>query len=383
MSELVKLYENFKGGQDVKKVFEENYIRILDKEHPNISLNDKINFLYTASLAGADPRVGDVFLLPIGGKGTAVFSYHFLMAKGLESGSIDSFEVNTGLEEVFDPVSRKQRKEVVSTAKVYRKGIERPIVYKARWSEFKKNNVNWNTKPNLMLEKCAIANAFRWACPKLLGGMYMKEEMEDNDGKDARFVDSSARDKKVNERDQVENREKEAIIKFITQRLAEISKESGIDDDEGKKVLIQDLFGIKSFYDLYNMSIVDLRKAKNRVVNKAKASEGKKEEVKTTPPPAPAPAPAPEEPKKEKPKRTSDKVINDISNDLSAYMSMRNFDEVSRKSTMKTYLGTENFVDIYKYDDKKLIVIRDIVRELRTSWANKLGDSTDDKKNET
>lgn len=37
---------------------------------------------------------------------------------------------------------------------------------------------SWVTKPEVMLTKCAAANAYRMAYPEVLGGLYIKEEVE-------------------------------------------------------------------------------------------------------------------------------------------------------------------------------------------------------------
>jgi len=56
-----------------------------------------------------------------------------------------------------------------------------PFTATARWSEYKPpppNDFMWNTKPHVMLGKCAEALALRKAFPKQLGSLYVREEME-------------------------------------------------------------------------------------------------------------------------------------------------------------------------------------------------------------
>lgn len=67
--------------------------------------------------------------------------------------------------------------------KVYRKGIGRPFVGVAHWSEYVQLNSDgnvtkmWADKPHVMLSKCAEAQALRKAFPDELAGLYVPEEM--------------------------------------------------------------------------------------------------------------------------------------------------------------------------------------------------------------
>lgn len=56
-----------------------------------------------------------------------------------------------------------------------------PFTATARWVEYKPSpphDFMWNTKPHVMLGKCAEALALRKAFPKQLGALYIREEME-------------------------------------------------------------------------------------------------------------------------------------------------------------------------------------------------------------
>lgn len=70
---------------------------------------------------------------------------------------------------------------VKATVNVYRKGIDRPFVGVAHWSEFfpsdEKKQFQWKKMPRVMLAKCAEAQALRKAFPKKLNKLYADEEM--------------------------------------------------------------------------------------------------------------------------------------------------------------------------------------------------------------
>jgi len=83
-------------------------------------------------------------------------------------------------------------KEFPHAAKVcvYRKGIERPFVGIALWSEYAQTyvkdskeyvNPTWSKRPAGQLAKCAEALAFRKAFPQNTSGVYVKEELDQMD----------------------------------------------------------------------------------------------------------------------------------------------------------------------------------------------------------
>jgi phage recombination protein Bet len=63
---------------------------------------------------------------------------------------------------------------------VFRKGIDKPFVGIALWTEYKPadNDFIWKKMPSNQLAKCAEAIALRKAFPRKLGGLYAAEEME-------------------------------------------------------------------------------------------------------------------------------------------------------------------------------------------------------------
>ena len=62
-------------------------------------------------------------------------------------------------------------------AKVYRKDRRMPVYAERSFKSMNKNQANWKTMPDVMIDKCAQAAALREAFPDELRGMYAQEEM--------------------------------------------------------------------------------------------------------------------------------------------------------------------------------------------------------------
>lgn len=167
-----------------------SFLAIKARENASVPLPYFVDFVKKAQLTGADPRLNQIYLVPAKKKcqktnqwidaANVVFAYQFFMDKASRTGLLESFKVETKIEDYFVPTSTtngRVTKTLVATCTVKRKNNDVPIVYKARYPEFAKNTKTWQTMPYIMLEKCAIANAFRWAFPEALSGIYISEEM--------------------------------------------------------------------------------------------------------------------------------------------------------------------------------------------------------------
>jgi phage recombination protein Bet len=103
--------------------------------------------------------------------------------------SIDGFRsiaTSTGLYDGQDePEYQYDAKDglLLARVRVYRKGIPRPFVGAARWSEYVQTDKDgrpssmWQKMGHTMLAKCAEALALRRAFPEMLGGLYTGDEM--------------------------------------------------------------------------------------------------------------------------------------------------------------------------------------------------------------
>lgn len=173
--------------ENVKRSFEENYLEILQRKHVEIPQRYIINFLHKAQLTGANPVLDQIYLIRRWSKaenshvGVVVFSYHFMLAQANSTGEFERVEVDTKVEEKFNPISGEMFKELVSTATVFRKG-KGATPYKAYWSEQSDTrNAQWRDMPYNMLGKCAIAGALRWAFPEALSGVFSEEEITEDE----------------------------------------------------------------------------------------------------------------------------------------------------------------------------------------------------------
>ncbi len=97
----------------------------------------------------------------------------------------------TGMYDGQDEAEHEYDKEgllTLSRVKVYRKGVSRPFVGVARWSEYVQTKRDgsptrfWNTMAHTMLDKCAEALAMRKAFPEDTAGLYVPEEMQQMEG---------------------------------------------------------------------------------------------------------------------------------------------------------------------------------------------------------
>lgn len=105
---------------------------------------------------------------------TFVASIDFLRARAESSGKYD------GQDEITYEHKDNSPYPYSATAKVYKKGINRPFVCTALWSEFYPGDAKghmYKKMPRVMLGKCAEAQALRKAFPAVLDKLYIQEEI--------------------------------------------------------------------------------------------------------------------------------------------------------------------------------------------------------------
>jgi phage recombination protein Bet len=195
VNELMKMSEL--PREKIVAEMDRNYLAQLVKSNPNLAKEDFVNFITKCQLTGADPRMNQIYLIVHNAwnaqtrqsapKGTTVFSYQFFLRLAQQTGQLESMEVDTVKEPYLDFNSGEERPSVTTKCHVKRAG-QGKITYQARFWEFAKTDKdgklqgNWKSAPYLMLEKCAVANALRWAFPETLGNMYIADEMEKSTG---------------------------------------------------------------------------------------------------------------------------------------------------------------------------------------------------------
>jgi len=174
---------------DVKRSFENNYLKMLFERHRDLPKSDIIEFIHKAQQTGANPSLNQIFLIERNTKvgfewkkvGTVVFSYNFIQAIANQTGDYEGYTIKTELLDKFDINTFEAKKMLASTCVVKRKGREFP--YTAYFDEYVqvkdgKATGTWASKPYMMIEKCALSGALRRAFPEALSGMYCEEEME-------------------------------------------------------------------------------------------------------------------------------------------------------------------------------------------------------------
>lgn len=187
-------------SDQIKRTMDINYLQLLIESNPSLERKYFVDFISKCQLTGADPRLNQIYLISYNGwnhqaqktelKGTTVFSYQYFIRLAQQTGQLEDFDVETK-EDIYIDFTNQGRKKQSLTAYAWarRKG-QGVLKYKARLWEFAKTDKagnlqgNWKASTYLMLEKCAIANVMRWAFPEVLGGMYIKDEMEKTTGTD-------------------------------------------------------------------------------------------------------------------------------------------------------------------------------------------------------
>ena len=205
------------GDEEAKIKLQMNWLCLQARDNPELEAGDFINFIRTAQKTGADPERKQIHLVTFKKKikvydhaqnrqvekwvtkGEPIFSYHYFVARAEQTGELKLMEVETEPCDYRNPATGEEIKNTIcAKATVIRQkngGHEQKRVYRAYFPEFVKLKDEysngqrtgnrypteaWASKPYLMLEKCALANALRLAFEAELSGMYIPEEMHGN-----------------------------------------------------------------------------------------------------------------------------------------------------------------------------------------------------------
>lgn len=291
-------------GDDVKRTFEKEWLIRLFAKHKDLPQSDVLLFLHKAQLTGANPILDHIYLTERNTKvsrygepdrwekrGTVIFSYQFLNAKANETGEFDDYTKETGPKKRFNPFAKNSedqwKEELCSSVTVIRKG--KKSTYDAWWSEYFQDNTQWRSKPYLMLEKCAFAGALRLAFPETLSGIYIADEMKDEDfdaeiekRRNAEAIETTV-SKTIERAEEIKTKiespelmdQIEATVKMINSEMGILTK--GMDLGGKGKAMSENL-GVNRFADLKTKSLEELElKLKNlRAINEEKISRDQK-----------------------------------------------------------------------------------------------------------
>jgi phage recombination protein Bet len=275
-------YSQFLLKDNVKRSFEENYLKMLFEKHRDLPKSDIIEFIHKAQQVGANPSLNQIFLVERNAKvgyewkkvGTVVFSYNFIQAIANQTGQYEGYTMKTGIVEKFDATTFESRKMLASECVVKRNGREFP--YTAYFDEYVQTREDkttgknipsgvWASKPYMMLEKCALSGALRRAFPEALSGLYCEEEMEAVTNELDKLSETKAIEAeaivKVEKKEEVvkrinENKEdKEIRLSHLKGLLGSLTQGASLNE---KMTALNDICGVKKFDDLKSKSIDDI-----------------------------------------------------------------------------------------------------------------------------
>jgi phage recombination protein Bet len=132
-------------------------------------------FLYVAYTSGLDPLKKQIWFWKQSGETIIMSSIHGKLSKAMESGMFDGYDTMPVLED---------GKLVAYDAIGWRKDMSHPIkvrAYLGEYIKYKKDGTvteMWESKPYMMLEKCALSLLLSRMFPDKLGGIYSAEEIE-------------------------------------------------------------------------------------------------------------------------------------------------------------------------------------------------------------
>lgn len=160
---------------DAVKMLDRACLKQILWEHREKPDEDVMAFLRKAQLVGADPRLGEIYLVGYGGRTSVIYNYQFIMNRAAKNVNIDAIEVLCEKREVYDPVKKEDVTDLVATARTYINGKE----YKAEaeFNEFyNSKNPTWRSYTKSMLEKCAIVKLCRRIPNSGVSDMMIAEE---------------------------------------------------------------------------------------------------------------------------------------------------------------------------------------------------------------
>lgn len=130
----------------------------------------KTMFLELAQAYGLNPFKREIYAVGYGNNFNVITGYEVYLKRAERTGVFDGYETSWQ-----DDANGNIRS---CTCTVYRKDRNHPTKQTVFFAEYVQNTQIWKTKPHTMIEKVAIAQAFRKAFPDELGGMpYTAEEV--------------------------------------------------------------------------------------------------------------------------------------------------------------------------------------------------------------
>lgn len=127
-------------------------------------------FVELSQAYGLNPFKREIYAVGYGNNFNVITGYEVYLKRAERTGLLDGYETN------WEEDANGSIKSCTCT--VYRKDRQHPTKQKVYFSEYNLGTAIWKSKPHTMIEKVAIAQAFRKAFPDELGGMpYTAEEV--------------------------------------------------------------------------------------------------------------------------------------------------------------------------------------------------------------
>lgn len=164
-------------------------VAVKTKSGQTCSDDDAMKFIMMCKARALNPFEGDSFLIGYdtnqGPKFSLVTAHQAFLKRaelnqeydGMESGVIVELEEGK-LKDLEGDFHKPDQKVVGGWAVIYFKHRKFPMRKRLRLSRFQKAFGVWQDDPAGMIVKCAEADALRSSFPTMLGGLYLREEME-------------------------------------------------------------------------------------------------------------------------------------------------------------------------------------------------------------
>lgn len=180
------------GGQDKIKLtiqIVQNLIAVPTRSGKTCSDRDAVKFMAMCQAKRLNPFEGDAFLIGYdesgGGATFSLITAHQAFLKraeihpefdGMKSGII--VQEDGKLLDIEGDFHLEDQMVVGGWATVYFKSRKYPTTRRIRLGRFNKGFAQWKVDPAGMICKCAEADSLRSSFPTMLGGLYMREEVE-------------------------------------------------------------------------------------------------------------------------------------------------------------------------------------------------------------
>jgi phage recombination protein Bet len=232
----------------IRREMDKNYLTLLKNANPNLADIYFIDFIHKCQITGADPRLNQIYLITHKSfnkdlqqqefKGTVIFAYLFFIQMAQKTGQLEDWGVECIDDTYTDIATGRKRPSYTSTCWVKRKGQSKVTYTAYLWELAKQYNgtlsSTWASAPKLMLNKCAVANAFRWAFPETLGSYYIQDEIKD--AIDVEFTPIHTKTEQVKKVEAIEDVQ-------VVEKVAELDTEFERDIEDLRGELIEFLGG--------------------------------------------------------------------------------------------------------------------------------------------